>query len=116
MNGHLVKDGYSIDGYADGYSKKRDSRPTYFDAKREIKKIYGLGLKAIQRKDQKYINFLLLNLDELERDLKDKFNINAFGWHILKKDIDGMRHLLTTRLKKKIKEDAANEKKGPRNL
>ena len=84
---------------------------TYFDARRELKKIYGLGLKAIQRKDDKYINFLLLNLDELEGALQDKFNIDAFGLHILKKDIDGMRHFLVTKLEKKKTEDAAHEKK-----
>lgn len=111
MDGYLIKDGYSVDGYS-----KRDSRSMYFDAKREIKKIYELGLRAIQRRDKKYINYLLFNLDELERDLKDKFNIDAFGLHILKKDIDGMRHLLTTRLQKKLAEDAANEKKSRRNL
>jgi len=89
---------------------------TYFDAKRELKKIYDLGLKAIQRKDDKYINFLLLNLDELEDALKDKFIVDAFGLHVLKKDIDGMRHLLTTKLKKKKAEDSAHAKKSPRNL
>lgn len=102
---------------------------TYFDAKRELKKIYGLGLKAVHRKDEKYINFLLFSLDELENALSDKFDLNTFASHILKKEIDGMRFLLTTKLKKKkaddaafIKlkkkkvEDAAHEKKGPRNL
>lgn len=93
----------------DGYS-------TYFDAKRELKKIYGLGLKAIQRKDEKYINFLLLNLDELENALKEKFNIDAFGLHVLTKEINGMRYFLTTRLKKKKAEDAAHEKKSRRNI
>lgn len=73
---------------------------TYFDAKREIKKIYGLGLKAIHRKDDKYINFLLLNLDGLENALKNKFNIDIFGSYVLKKNIDGMRSFLITKLKK----------------
>lgn len=85
---------------------------TYFDAKRELRKIHGLGMKAIHRKDDKYINFLLLSLDELENALQDKFNIDAFGLHILKKDIDGMRFKLTTELKNKHAEDAANEKKS----
>lgn len=111
MDGYLIKNGSALDGYS-----KKDSRPMYFDAKKEIKKIYGLGLRAIQRRDEKYINYLLFNLDELERDLENKFNINAFGLHVLKKEIDGMRYLLTTRLKKKIAEDAANEKKSRRNL
>src|ERR1041385_2426176 len=111
-------DGYTKDGYdgyqsSDGYTTK-DNRPLYFDSKRELKKIYNLGQKAIQRKDDKYINFLLLNLDELEDALKIKFNIDAFGLHILKKDISGMRHFLTTKLKKKKAEDAANEKKSRR--
>lgn len=85
---------------------------TYFHAKREIKKIYGLCLKAIRAKDEKYINFLLLKLDELEDALKDRFVLDVFGTHVIKKDIDGMRHLLTTRLKKKKAEDASNEKKS----
>jgi hypothetical protein len=93
-----------MDGYANS---------GYFDAKRELKKIYNLGQKAIQRKDDKYINFLLLNLDELENALKT-FNIDAFGLHILKKDISGMRHFLTTKFKKKKAEDAAHEKKSRR--
>ena len=88
-----------------------ENKLTFFDAKREIKKIYGLGMKAIKRKDDKYINFLLLNLDELEGALEDKFKIDRFGLHILKKDIDGMRHLLVTGLEKKKTEDAAYEKK-----
>ncbi len=88
---------------------------TYFDAKRELKKIHGLGLKAITRKDEKYINFLLLNLDELENALKDKFSIDAFGMHVLKKDIEGMRFLFISKLKKKKAEDSANEKTSRRN-
>jgi len=87
----------------------------YFNIKRQIKKIYSLGLKAIQRKDQKYINLLLLNLDELECDLTNKCT-ESFTLHLLKKDIDEMRHLLTTRLQKKVQEDAAYEKKSRRNL
>ena len=93
-----------------------DTRPTYFDAKRELKNIYNLGLNAIKRKDEKYINFLLLNLDELRSALKDKFDLNAHGFYVLKKEIDAMRFLIVTRLKKKITEDAANEKKSRRNL
>lgn len=81
----------------------------YFEAKREIKKIYGLGLKAIQRKDGKYINFLLLKLNELETALSD---IDTFGMYVIKKEIDGMRYFLTTTLKKKIAEDVRNEKKS----
>lgn len=88
---------------------------TYFDAKRELKKIYGLGLKAIHLRDDKYINFLLLNLDGLENALNIKFNIDTFGLHILKKEIDKMRFFLSTTLKKKKAEDIANEKKSSRN-
>lgn len=91
-------------------------KSTYFDAKRELKRIHGLGLKAIQRKDVKYINFLLFNLDKLENALSHDFELDMFGSHVIKKEIDGMRYLLTTKLKKKTAEDAAHEKKGPRNL
>jgi len=88
-----------------------NSRLSYFDAKRELKKIYNLGLKAIQRKDDKYINFLLFNLDQLDDALNNRFNIDAFGLYVLKKEIDGMRYSITTGLKKKKTEDAAHEKK-----
>lgn len=90
-------------------------KPTYFDAKNELKKFYGLGLKAVKRKDEKYINFILLNLNELENALKDKFNIDRFGLHILKKDIAGMRFFLISKLKEKKTKETANEKKSHRN-
>ncbi len=58
----------------------------YFDAKREIKTIYGLGVKAIRRKDTKYINFLISNLDKLKITI-DTANVNNFGKYVIKKDI-----------------------------
>lgn len=87
---------------------------TYFDVKRELKNIYELGSKAIQQKNQKYINFLLLNLDKLENRL-DKTDIDSFGLHVLKKEIEGMRFFLITKLQKKKAEDLAHEKKSRRN-
>lgn len=87
---------------------------TYFDAKAEIKKIHNFGMKAIKSKDVKYINFLVSNLDQLESSLKDKFVLDAFGLYVLKKEINQMRHLLTTKIKKSI-EDNINDKKSRRN-
>lgn len=87
---------------------------SYFNVKREIKKIYGLCLKAIKQKDISYINFLLLNLDNHEDKLK-KMNIDSFGLHVLKKEIEGMRFFLITKLQKKKAEDLAHEKKSRRN-
>lgn len=87
---------------------------TYFDAKRELKKIYELGLKAIQHKNEKYINYLLLDLDKLENALKDKFSVDTFGLYVLKKDIDGVRFSIFTKLKKK-KQEMLHEKKSRRN-
>lgn len=108
--------GSAVDGYnsKDGYAVARDSRPSYFDAKREIKKIYNLGVNAIARKDEKYINFLLLKLNELKGELKEKYKLNTHGSYVLRKDIDSLRFLFLTKLKKKIAEDAAHEKKSRR--
>ncbi len=67
---------------------------SYFDAKRELKKIYQLSIKAMQRKDSKYINYLLSNLDQLEVALIDKFELSAFGRYVLNKDIKKMKMYL----------------------
>jgi len=74
---------------------------SYFDAKRELKKIYGLGLKAIKRNDAKYINYLLFNLKQLEDSLSEKFDIDAFGTYALKKEIGRMRVFMALKLKGK---------------
>lgn len=87
----------------------------YFDAKKELKNICRLGYKAINKKDSHYINFLLSNLDQLENALKDKFVINAFGTHILIKDINYMRFFLIDGLKKKKAKDVYNERKNTKN-
>lgn len=68
---------------------------SYFDAKRELKTIYNHGLKAIERKDRKYINFLLSNLDQLEKALIDKFELTSFGKYVLNKEIKKMRLFLS---------------------
>lgn len=74
---------------------------TYFDAKRELRKIYGFSLKAIKDDDKKYINFLILNLKQLKDCLETKFKIDAFGLYVLNKEIKQMLNFLDTKLKKK---------------
>jgi hypothetical protein len=68
---------------------------TFFDAKRELKQIYALGLKAIKRKDAKYINYLLFNLEQLDKALIDKFKLDQFGRYVIGKEIKKMRAYLS---------------------
>lgn len=89
---------------------------SYFDAKREIKKMYSFGLKAIKKQDSKYINFLLSELDRLEDLIQDEtvYELDKFGLSILKKDINWVRAKLSMD-NKKLK-DSTNEKKSRSDL
>lgn len=67
----------------------------YFNAKNKLKKIYNSGMKAIKKKDIKYINFLILELGKFKNTLNDKFVIDPFGIYILNKDIKQIQLVLS---------------------
>lgn len=87
----------------------------YSNIKRELKKIYGEGIKAISKADDKYINFLLLSLDKLDNKLINILNLDTFGLYLIKKDIKKMKTFFIEQLKKKKIEVMAHEKKSRRN-
>jgi hypothetical protein len=74
-------------------------KKTYFDAKSELKKTYNQGVRAIKNKDARTINYCLSVLDQLEKDLTDKFELDTFGRHIITKEIKKMRSFLSQKLK-----------------
>ncbi len=85
---------------------------SYFDAKRELKKIYGTGLKAIKKQDAKYINFLLSELDQLENSIQDKdiYELDRFGMSVIKKDIKRVRAKLNIKFEVKKKPEVKKPK------
>jgi hypothetical protein len=69
----------------------------YFDIKRELSKIYGLGIKAIKRKDAKYINFLLSELDKM-KEMLDLEDMDNFGKYVANKSIKNISQWLNRSL------------------
>jgi hypothetical protein len=83
---------------------------TYFDARRELKRIYWLGVKAIKQLDNRYTIFLTFELDKLQKTLADKFDIDNFGLYLINKEIKQIKAFLAEELKKKTK--VVNETKS----
>ena len=82
---------------------------SYFDVKRELKKIYERGVGAIKKLDARYINSLLSILNTLKTDIDTDDNINAMGKQILRKEITYLSFLLPSKLKKA---EETNEQKS----
>lgn len=80
---------------------------TYFDVKRELKKIYQLAHRALKKDDAKSINFLLSQLDQLSEKLNGNTDIDSFGHHVLNKDVEHIKYILM-----KKKKGAANEQES----
>jgi hypothetical protein len=76
---------------------------TYFDARRELRKIYHLSVMANKSNDTKYINYAVLGLEQLEKALNDTADINNFGKHIIAKEIKSMRVLLDKTRNKRMR-------------
>lgn len=86
---------------------------SYFDFKRDLKKIYMLGNRAIKDKDIKYINLLVFSLNDLKSLLENnKDEFNTFGYYIINKEIEQMRGLFASKLNDKGRN---NDKKSTRN-
>jgi hypothetical protein len=90
---------------------------TYFDIKRKLKKLYDASISAVKKLNARHTNYLLLELDVLKNELSNS-NVNSFGRHVLNKDIEQIRYVINTNLKKKklaagVK---SNEKVGPKKL
>jgi hypothetical protein len=72
---------------------------TYFDIRRILKKIYETIQKSIKNKDVKHTNYILSKLDHIEQELGNNTKINAFGMHVLKRDIKQLKRLIDDGIK-----------------
>ncbi len=59
---------------------------SYFDAKKELKRIYQLSNQALKSKNRMSINSLLSGLKELHESMNDS-NMDNFGKYLIGKEI-----------------------------